>query len=305
MATLFLTKESEPLHVEGKINIVLSPSFYWFKIEELPVKKASAAKALAPSLFDGVVCEGSYSYQAIKRDDVFWLFAYDDLHIAQAISDLGIKPSQIAHIYFAQSECLDLPEAIEVSASSALIAKDGAVSLIPLEYAGDTTSTQKYFTSHNFSKEYVHVNFFQNNFLDEKYIYRLMIVAIFFIGIYSAQYFFLKQDLAQESMKSMALNEKYNLPSTSFELRGLKNSLESKQKRQIKLREDIKTLLHIPLKSGEYIQKIIIKEKKAHLEIHLSEPKRAEVIKRALSKTMKITKAKVIDSLFLVGVKYE
>jgi len=305
LPTLFLTKESEAFPVESKINIVLSPSFYWFKVEELPVKKVSAAKELAPSLFDGVVEEGVYSYQAIKKEENFWLFAYDDLLISQKLADIGIKPSHIANIYFAQSECLQAPLAIKVSEKSALISKDDAVSLIPIQYAGESTSIESYFTNHIFSKEKVSVNFFQNNFLDEKYIYRLMVVAIFVIGVYTAEFILLNQDLKREQLKEFALAEKYNLPTTSFELKGLKSSLESKQKRQIKLREDIKTLLHVRLQGGEYIQKAILKNKTAHLEIHLKEPSRAEVIKKSIAKGMKITKAKVVDNLFLLGVKYE
>ena len=302
---LFLTRGSEAISVENKINIILSPSFYWYKAETLPVKKASAAKELAPSLFDGIVDEANYSYMAIKKEELFWLFAYDDLLIAQTLLDMGIKPSHINAIYFAQTECLGTLEAIKVNESTALISKDDAVSLIPIEYAGDTISSEHYFSEHTLSKEKVNVNFFQNSFLDEKYIYRLMLIATFVTGIYLAEYLLLQNDLEREQFKAYTLAEKYKLPATSFEIKSLKNGLESKQKRQIKLREDISALMRIALKEGEYMQKIIIKAKTAHLEIHLSDPKHAEAIKRYVAKTMKITKAKVVDNLFLLGVKYE
>ena len=305
LPTLFLTKETQSFPIETKVNIVLSPSFYWFKDETLPVKKASAAKALAPSIFDGMLQEGEYSYQAVKKEESFWLFAYDDLLIAQMLSDIGIKPSHIGHIYFAQSECVEIPEPMQVSETSALISNEGVVSLVPLAYIKQSSTVEKYFSAHRFSKEQVNVNFFQNNFVDEKYLYRLMVVFLFIIGIYLSSYIVASNDLAQEKLRAYALSEKYSLPSTSFERKGLKRALETKQKRQIKLRKDIQSLINIPLKKGEYIKKIIIKEKSAHLEIMLSDVKRAKVIQRRIEQSMKVTKAKVVDTLFLVGVKYE
>ena len=304
-ATLFLTKESEPLHVEGKINIILSPAFYWFKVETLPVSRASAAKELAPSLFDGVVQEGNYSYMAIKREDSFWLFAYDDQLITQKLSAVGIKPSNIAHIYFAQSECVEITKPIKVSETMALISQDGIVSMVPIVYTPHTTTIESYLNHHTFSKEHVNINFFQNSFLEERYVYRLMAIFVAVIALYLANYLIVHKALKKEQLKAYALKQRYQLPTTSFELKGLKSSLEGRQKRQIKLRETIKSLLSLPLMQGEHLQKMVIKAKSAYLEIHLSEPKRAEVLTKVLQKHMKITKAKVVDNLFLLGVKYE
>ena len=303
---LFLTPDTPPLEaLESRVIVVLSPAFYWFKAQELPVSRASQAKALAPSVFDGTIDEGEYSYMAIKREEGFWLFAYDDALIASKLTDLGLKPSHIEAIYFAQSECFDIPEAIEIDAHYALISTEGVVSLAPLAYVPKAVSYSSYFDNHTFSKERVHVNFFQNSFIDEKYIYALMSLSILFMLLYLTEYIIHHNSLTKEALRGYTLAQKYALPETSFEIKGLKNSLKAKEKRQIKLREDMKKLLTLPLQKGEYITKIELKEKRAHLEIMLSRPKRAEVIKRHLQKEMTITKAKVIDNLLLLGVKYE
>ena len=306
LSILFLTPHTPPIEAkDGRYIVLLTPAFYWFKAQELPVKRVSQAKEIAPSLFDGTIDEGNYSYMAIKREEGFWLFAYDDTLIANRLTQIGLKPSQIDSIYFAQSECFDIPEAIEVDERYALISTDGIVSLAPLAYVPHHVSFKSYFDNHSFSKDRVSVNFFQNSFIDEKYIYTMMLVSILFIVLYLGEYLLIHQQLTKESLRSYTLTQKYALPETSFEIKGLKNSLKAKEKRQIELREDLKKLLALPLQKGEYITKIELKEKMAHLEVMLSEPKRAETIKRHLQKSMKITKAKVIDNLLLLGVKYE
>jgi hypothetical protein len=41
--------KNDKINTQEKLNIVLSPSFYWFKQEQLPVKNATQAKKLIPS----------------------------------------------------------------------------------------------------------------------------------------------------------------------------------------------------------------------------------------------------------------
>ena len=306
MRVLFLTPDTPPIEAkDSRFIVVLSPAFYWFKAQELPVKRVSQAKNLAPSIFDGTIDEGEYSYMAIKREEGFWLFAYNDTLIADKLTAIGLKPSHIEAIYFAQSECFDIPEAIAIDERYALISTEGVVSLAPLEYVPKHVSYASYFDNHHFSKERVHVNFFQNSFIDEKYIYTLMLLSTLFTLLYLGEYIMQHKTLSQEALHGYALAQKYALPETSFEIKGLKNSLKAKEKRQIKLREDIKRLFSLPLQKGEYITKVEIKEKTAHIEVMLSDAKRAEIIKKSLQKTMKVTKAKVIDNLLLLGVKYE
>ena len=64
LTTLFLDKEAQPVNVQGKIDLILSPSLYWFRAESLPVKTVFQARKLAPSVFDAIIPEGTYSYHA-------------------------------------------------------------------------------------------------------------------------------------------------------------------------------------------------------------------------------------------------
>ncbi|MEA3521475.1 MAG: hypothetical protein U9R50_00715 [Campylobacterota bacterium] len=302
LATLFINKQEQINIGNKKVNIVLSPAYYWFKNEVLPVKNVAQAKKLAPSIFDGTIPDAEYSYQVIKFEENFWLFAYDNALIVAKLTALGIKSSQINQIYFAQSECYDLIETMCIDESFALVSNENILSMVPLEYLGTCLPYQEYFSKHKFSKHHISLNFFKNNFIDEKYIYRLIGVTVTFILIYFASYLILRQDLKQILTKEYTIKETYKLPQTSFELKGLKRSLEAKETKQLAYRENVKKLLSLKLKSGEYVKKLDISAKKASYEIVMKHAKRAEAIKSTLKKSFQITSAKVIDKTFYIGV---
>ncbi|MEA2111653.1 MAG: hypothetical protein U9P71_06345 [Campylobacterota bacterium] len=302
--TLFIDKNSTFTGGEQeRLNIVLSPSYYWFKRVELPVKYVSQAQSLAASQFDGVIPEANYKYMVIKKEDLFWLFAYDEAVIAQKLKNLNIKPSQIEGFYFAQNECEALSIPIKIDENMALVNSDGVVSLMPISYVNETLSLEQWSRDLNFSKHKVSLNLFQNSVLDEKWIFRFSVMSIVFIVLYLASYLLLKNDLKNELTQQYALTQKYKLPETSFQLNSLKRSLTSKENRQIELRQNVKKLFSIRLEKGEYVKKFEMKTKTVEYEIVLNAPKNAEKIKKQLSKNFKVDSAKVVDNTFYVGVK--
>jgi len=302
VATLFINKQENVTLRSEKVNIVLSPAYYWFKEEKLPAKTVAQAKKLLPSIFDGTIPEGEYSYEAIKHEDQFWIFAYNDALIVAKLTQLGIKASQINQIYFAQSECSNLLEPLQVDESFALVSNDNILSMVPLQYFESTMSYEDYFKTHTFTKHHISLNFFQNSFIDEKYIYRLMGIAVAFIFIYFANYLILRADLKEVLTKQYAMTQKYKLPQTSFELNGIKRSLTSKESEQLTYRKNVKKLLSLSLNAGEYFEKLTVETKKASCEIHMKDPKRAEAIKKSLQKSFQVTSAKVVDNTFYVGM---
>lgn len=285
-----------------KVNLVLSPAFYWFKKEQLPVQSVAKAKQLAPSLFDGTVPEGSYSYTAIKQEDGFWLFAYDDAMIAQHLAQMGIKSAQIAGIYFAQTECCDLQEPLLLEDGSVLLQRSGVVSVVDQRYCDATLTCKAYFATRQLSKHTVPVSFFRSNLLEEKYLYRLMALCVAFIVAFFAHYLMLRHEFGVLLGKEQAVVAHYQLPQTSFELDGLKNALQGKEAQQMQIRERFKAFLSLPLEKGEYLQKVQISQKNATLEIALNRPERAEALKGALQKSVNVTSAKVVDKTFYVAV---
>lgn len=301
--TIFLTLKNDKINTQEKVNIVLSPSFYWFKKEALPVKNSAQAKKILPALFDGSIPEGNYSYTAIKKKDDFWIFAYDDALIARALTDAGIKSTQIKDIYFSQTEVTLFGTALRIDNQYALMSSDDCISMVPLTYTQADKELQEYFQDHVFSKHSLSVSLYQNNVIDEKYLYRLMVLSVACIIIYLGNYIVLSNDLKQERIQEYLLGEKYKLPATSFERKSLKSSLESKEKRQLAMREKLKELFILSLQKDEFFKKLDISEKKLSLEIVMKEPKRAEALKQQLQKIITISSAKVVDKTFYVGAE--
>ncbi len=253
--TLFIDKRTTYSGSEQEqLNIILSPSYYWFKREKLPVKYIAQAQTLAPSQFDGVISEGNYKYMAIKKEDLFWLFAYDEALIAQKLKNLNIKPSQIKGFYFAQNECETLTVPIQVDERSVLVTSDGVTGLMPSAYVNETADIKSWLEMLTLSKHKVNLNLFQNSVLDEKWIYRFSIMNIIFIVLYLTSYLVLKNDLKKELTQQYSLTQKFKLPETSFQLNSLKRSLTSKEDRQLELRRSIKKLFSIPPKQVQQKQ---------------------------------------------------
>ncbi|RLA71544.1 MAG: hypothetical protein DRG24_05290 [Epsilonproteobacteria bacterium] len=302
---LLLGKDSRIAVSYNKVDLILSPSLYWFREEILPAKNVPQAKKLAPSLFDAIAPEGIYNYHAQKHQDLFWLFAYDETAIAQAITDAGLRLNQVRNIYFAQNECAPADKALQIDKENVLVNNEGAISLLPLKYVQESVDAQMFFETHPRSKHKITINLFQNSLLDEKQINRLIALAILFIVIYLGAFIMQKQQYKLALTKQYALNETYQLPPTSFQLKGLIKSLESKQKRQLDFRARLNKIFKLSLKKGEYIQKFEATIKKLSLEIHLNDVSRAEGIKSELQKLIRITSAKVKNKTFYVSGTHE
>jgi hypothetical protein len=302
---IFLDKDSLPMSVEGKVDIVLMPSLYWFREEILPAKNPQQAKKLAPSLFDAVMPEGAYSYHAQKHGDAFWLFAYDESQIAASISEAGLRSSQIQNIYFAQNECAELQSPLRLDENHVLVNNEGVLCMLPSYYVSESIPAEDFLVDMKLSKQKVNVNLFKNSLIDEKQISYLIAIAIVFIIVYTTALLIEKHHYKQMLIKEHALVEHYDLPQTSFQLDGLRNSLENRQKRQISMRKKLKEMFKLPMKKGEYVKKFDIGMKKVSYEIVMNSAVRAEAIKQLLQKNIKITSAKVKKKTFYVSGSYE
>ena len=302
---LLLDKNILPVHIEGKVDIILLPSLYWFREEVLPAKNSQQAKKLAPSLFDAVTPEGNYSYHAQKHEDGFWLFAYDESQIASAISEAGLRPGQIQNIYFAQNEFGGLELPLRVDSEYVLANSEGALCMLPSRYVEESANAEDFLKELKLSKEKVSVNLFKNSLIDEKQINYLTAIVIVFIIIYTAAFMIEKHHYKQMLIKERALIEHYDLPETSFQLEGLRSSLENRQRRQVKMRKKLKELFKLPIKNGEYVKKFEVGMKKVSYEIVMNNAKRAEDIKQILQKNIRITSAKVKKKTFYVSGSYE
>jgi len=122
-----IDKHTGKIKVEDKINIILTPSYYWIKHAYLDVKFTSIALKYAPSIFEGMLPEGDYAYYAVKTKKEYVFFAYDPDEIISSLQAKGIQDSQIAGVYFAQNELLDITNPIQCNNEDAIVVHKGTV----------------------------------------------------------------------------------------------------------------------------------------------------------------------------------
>lgn len=107
MRTIFLSKETiyEQNKKKEKLNIILSPEFYWVKIFNIPVPNTQSAILLLPNLFEEYFPTIGYSFYIIKLENNKYLsFAYDEKLIFEQLKKSKIPTKKIINIYFAQNE---------------------------------------------------------------------------------------------------------------------------------------------------------------------------------------------------------
>jgi len=296
---VLLDKSTKELSIDSKAILILSPSLYWFHKERLDIP-LSQAKKIAPSLFEGMVPQGEYSYYVQKVGDEYWFFAYNDAEIIQKLSSLGIKPNQISKVYPAQLALQGIKHPVDAG-DKVLVDQEGTVIALPKSLAKEPIISAKDLKL-SLPKRSLPLKAYSTSMISEDLIYAFSIVVFLFILAYAVQIFMEKRDLAKLSQKERFIVQKYNLPPTSIQIKNIISSLKKIQKEQLALRDLLEAILRLPLQGGEYFKKIDF-GKKISFEIALSDPKRAEAIKTYLIKKCQVAKMSVVDKTLYVECK--
>jgi hypothetical protein len=137
LTRVFVDSATEKVSAEGELDIVLSPSFYWVKYSELPVRSIREVMRLMPAIFDDILPEGSYRYHARRKGEGYLLFAYDQQAILQQLASKGVEPSRIASFSLAQGEFEEYDKAVRIDEASVLICREGIVIKVPSGMVAD------------------------------------------------------------------------------------------------------------------------------------------------------------------------
>ncbi len=291
--------------LKPKSTLILSPSFYWVRKEQLPVKYSFEVKKLLPSLFDGLLPSGEFSYKATKEGgNSYIVFAYSDKEIVERLQRLGIKDAHIGEIYFAQSELLDITTPLQISEEFALINQDGIICKIPLAFVDSSQDISFFLRDLKLTKNRINVNIFSHSLIDSTSIKRGSVAIMLVILALFTKYFLYQQTLNSLEQQKFSISKSYNLPATQIQLNALKSSLQRDSSREIAIREKISFVLRAPLIGGsEFIHKIAATKQGISFEIELKEPKRAEALRDYLQKELEIDRIRVVDNIMKVETK--
>ncbi len=289
---ILLAHESKyNLGLNKKVDIILSPKYYWAKKEKLPVKYAYQAKAYAPSSFEGIIPEGHYTYLTKKQGDEFILYAYDDSFIINQLQNIGIRAEHILNVYFAQNEFSNFKIAIELNPNECLISHDGVIIKVPKSMVEDSISIDEYFKSHSLSDFCINLNKF-NKIIDFKKAYIISTLLALVSIFYFSEFLWLGGLNEEQEHQKQKIIKEYRLPKTSMQTELLMKKLQKKADEQILIREKFYIINKLPLQKEQFIQEISFSSKLFKIVINIEKNANFNKIKSYLQKYFKLNSVK-------------
>ncbi len=276
---IFLDSSSSGLDIEEKVNVILSPALYWVKKLALPLKKASEAQKLLPSIFEETLPLGNYNYSVYKKGDDFFAFAYDDKMIIDELEDKGIAISNVANVYFAQSEFGFIEGAIKINETQSIFIKDDILILLPcsfVEESGDLNLDEITLSNHSITlAQFGHI-------VDNKSLYKIGAILVALIVLIVSELFITSSKLDDFSTKKEELFEKAKLQSTMFQNKAMLKKYTKIHTKQTRIREASSIVLSSKLKASEKLLKMTLKDKKLVAEYNLLSQGSINAIKKKL-----------------------
>lgn len=271
--TIFLDYESQIYTSQEKVNVILSPSLYWVKKLDIPVKYLHEVKKLLPSLFEEYLLEGNYSYEAYKEGKYFITFAYDDKKILSLMEQKGLNGSNVADIYFAQSELSSLEKPVYISQNQVLLSKNDIVLLLQKKWFTNTEALDLENIVH--SKHKVKLSLF-HHIVDTNIFYRLS-AAVFILGLmFLIQAYKVQSDITEIKNQKEELFSKYNLKQTMMQNQAMLKKYESLHIAQLNIREILAKITSLKLSTDDKITSIELKSEKLIIEFLAQNPQKIE-----------------------------
>lgn len=255
--TIFLDPDSPEIVVDEKVNLILSPSLYWVKKLSLPLKSASDAKKLLPSIFEETIPDGNYSYSVYKKDGNFFAFAYDDKMIIDTLTTKGIAISNVDSVYFAQSE-LSFEGALKVNETQSLYLKDDILILLPccwVEESGNLDLHEIALSKHSITlAQFGHI-------VDKSSFYKTGAILLALILLVTTELFVTNSKVNELVSLKEKLFSKAKLQATMFQNEATLKKYEQIDSKQNRLREYMSIILSLKLKPTESLKKLSLKNK--------------------------------------------
>ena len=270
--TIFLDTHSENFEINDTVNIVLSPSLYWVKKVSLPLKYVREVKPLVPSLFEEILPDGRYSYFLYKKEDYFYIFAYEDKVIIDTLKEKGINATQVNKVYFAQGEFQNIGRPMRIDTNQSILIKDDLVILLP-SFLGKTEEVLDVSTL-ALSKNSINLNQF-GHIVNNKSLYSLMGILTLLIFIVSIEYFIVQAKIQDLGSLREELFTQNSMKSTMFENQSILKEYTLLHERQMKFRRYSAYLLSLNLGSMQKMYSLTLKGNKLVVDF-IGIPKGAE-----------------------------
>jgi len=239
---VFLSLDSK-IEVDSKVDIILSPEFYWVRIFDIPVKSITQARHVLPTLFEDILENvRELSFQVIKLEENKYLcFAYINKKIYEHIKKSGVNLSLVNAVYFAQNECNGIEQFI-VNDKSYVYTPDGILVKVPNAIATNAVNLDEKIDSIELSSNKIDIKLY-NNVLTSKQIYSIIAVFLIISAINFYKLFDYKNEIKQLDEKIEKTRKSSNLPSSSLQTNSILKKYKKNVSFEAKKREAISYLL--------------------------------------------------------------
>ncbi|RBQ31948.1 hypothetical protein CRU92_04050 [Arcobacter sp. FW59] len=233
---IFLTLNTK-INETSKVDIILSPEFYWVRVFELPVKNINQAKSIIPTLFEDIIVESNkLSYYVVKLEEKKYLcFAYINQKIFESIKNSGINLSLVNNIYFAQNECKEFKQ-FYIHNKSFLYTEDGILVKVPNEVLINKFDLEKVLNNIKLSSHKINIKFY-NNSLDKKYINIILFCLFLIFSLNISKYFLYSNDISKIDRNIENIKKNSNLPASMIQINSIINENSKILQKELKNRE--------------------------------------------------------------------
>jgi len=286
--------------LDEAVNVILSPSLYWVKRINLPIKYLRDVKSLLPSLFEDILPEGKYSYSAYKEEDAFLLFAYNDKEILDLLAKKGINATNLNNVYLAQSEFDTIQAPVKVTDDSVLVLQNNVVVKLPLSLFPDADTLE--LSEHTYSKQAIHLTRF-NQIADKKSQVVFGSILGFLIIMFTTEWLITASKTTAIIEKQAEVFEHYHLQATSFQNEAVHAKLNNIFERQTRIRDILNLALTIKLGTDERVEEIALEKNKIVIVIKTASEQTGSQRLAKLKKRFKRTTSRFDNGSYVMEVR--
>ncbi len=257
LKTLFIDPDTPAVEIDEKVDVILSPAFYWVKRVDIPFKSSRDVKKVASTLFEDILPAGEYSYLVRRFDDDYLLFAYDDAMILNALAEKGLPSHLIRHTYFAQSEFDALEQPVRIDQESVLVRQDGIVLKLPSSMV--TGSSTMEFRERRSSKERIDLSLYGyiTHTKSGPWMIGLLLVLISMFGL---EWWSIAQQNKDVKAQMQGVTQSYGLKPTMMQNKAILDSLEASYRDQKRLRELLGSIEVFARKNDQSISRLQLRD---------------------------------------------
>jgi len=260
-----------------RIDLILSPAYYWVRREEVGALSPFAARKIAPSIFHGLIPEGEYHYRVMKTDvkEEALFFAYDEAEIARRLKAQGFDLSLIRNVYLAQNELSMMTTPLLLDDESALIMRENIIVAVPRILCREAEALNP--EGLKLSKFRLNLRSVNAFGIKSGQLYGMSAVVLIALLGSSVEYWRLSGALEAYEMRQVAAIEEAKLPNTSFQRKAIKKGLIKRVNAHEKLKKTLVKVMRVPKNKKETLERLRIDGKRVRMEYKLSSDKEIKV----------------------------